>query len=196
MNGESSIDIHTLSYVKEKASGNLLYSTRISVWCSVEAYSADMREREWSSGRRGDMYCCCCLVSQSCLTICDPMDCSTPGLPVLHHPPSLPNFMFITSVMMFSHLILWYPLLHLPSIFLSIRDFTNELSAHIRCPKYWSFSFSISPSSEYSGLISLMIDGFELLAVQGTFRSLLQHHSYKASIFWHFAFFTVQLSQL
>ena len=104
--------------------------------------------------------------------------------------------MFIASVMLSSHLILWHSLLLLPSIFPSIRDFSNELSVRIRWPKYWCFSFSISPSNEYSGLISLKIDWFDLLAVQGTFRSLPQHHSLKASILWHSAFFMVQLSQL
>ena len=83
----------------------------------------------------------------------------------------------------------------LPLIFPSIRDFSNELSVHIRWLKYWSFSFTISPSSEYSGLISLKIDWFDLLAVHGTFRSLPQHHNWKASILWHSAFFKVQLSQ-
>ena len=107
---------------------------------------------------------------------------------------SLPKFMFIRLVMPSSHLILWHPLLFLSLIFPSIRDFSNELSLRIRWPKYWSFSFSISPSSEYSGLISLKIDWFDFPAVQGTFRSLLQHHSSKASILWRSAFFTVQLS--
>ena len=107
---------------------------------------------------------------------------------------SLPKFMFIVSVIPSSHLILWCPLFPLPSIFPSIRDFSNESSFRIRWPKYWSFS--ISPSTEYSGLISLKIDWFDPLAVQGTFRSLLQHHSLKASILWHSAFFMVQLSQL
>ena len=83
----------------------------------------------------------------------------------------------------------------LPSIFLSIRDFSSELALLIRWPKYWSFSFSISSSSEYSGSLSLKIDWFDLLAIQGTFRSLLQHHTSKASILWHSAFFTVQLSK-
>ena len=86
---------------------------------------------------------------------------------------SLPKFMFIASVMLSSYLILWYPLLLLPSIFPSIRDFSNELSVCIRWPKYWSFSFSISPSSEFSGSISFKIDWFDLLAIQGTFRSPL-----------------------
>ena len=101
--------------------------------------------------------------------------------------------MFIASVMPSSHLIFWCPLLLLPSIFPSIRDFSNEFSVCIRWPKYWGLS--ISPSSEYSGLISLKIDRFDLLAIQGTFRSLLQHHSLKSSILWCSAFFTVWLSQ-
>ena len=100
---------------------------------------------------------------------------------------SLPSFMSIASVIPSSHLILW----HFPSI----RDFSNESTVHTRWPKYWSFSFSISPSNEYSELISLNIDWFALLAVQGTLRSLFQHHSSKASILWQSAFFTVQLSQ-
>ena len=104
---------------------------------------------------------------------------------------SLPKFMFIASVIPSRYLILWCPLLHLPSIFPSIRDFSNESSVRIRWPKYWSFSFSISPSSECLGLISLKIDWFDLLAIQGIFRSLLQHNSSKASILWPSAFFTV-----
>ena len=93
-----------------------------------------------------------------------------------------------------NHLILCHPLLLLPSVFPSIRIFSNELSLHIRSPKYWSFSFSTSPSNEYSGLISFRIDWFDLLAVQGTLKSLLQHHSSKASILWHSVFFMVQFS--
>ena len=108
---------------------------------------------------------------------------------------SLPKFMFTASVMPSSHRILWHPLL-LPSIFPTFKDFANELSVCIRWPNYWSFSFSISPFSEYSGLISLKMDWTDVLAVWGTFRSLLQHHSLKASILWHSAFFMVQLSQL
>ena len=98
------------------------------------------------------------------------------------------------SVMPSYHLIFCCPLLLLPSVFSSIRVFSNESALHVRWPKYWSFSFSISPSNRYSGLISFRIDCFDLLAVQGTLKSLLQHHSSKASIFWHSAFFRVQLS--
>ena len=107
---------------------------------------------------------------------------------------SLLNLMSIELVMPFNHLILCHPLLLLPSIFPSIRVFSNESVLRIRWPKYWSFSFSISPSNEYSGLISFKIDWLDLLAVQGTLKSLLQHHSSKASIFLCSAFFTVQLS--
>ena len=103
--------------------------------------------------------------------------------------------MSIVSVMLFSHLILWLFGL-LPSIFPRSRDFSNELAVCIRWPKYWHFSFSISPSNENSGLISFKIDWFDLLAVQETLKSLPQHHSLKASILWCSAFFTVQLSQL
>ena len=103
--------------------------------------------------------------------------------------------MFIASVILSCHLILWWPLLLLSSIFPSIRDFSNELALCIRWPKYWSFNFNISPFSEYSGLFSLKINWLDLLAVQGAFRNLLQHYSSKASILWHYAFFMFQLSQ-
>ena len=93
-----------------------------------------------------------------------------------------------------NHLILCHPLLLLPSIFPSIRVFSKESFLPIRWPKYWSFSFSISPSNEYSGLISLRMDWLDRLAVQGTLKSLLQHHNMKASILWHSAFYMVQLS--
>ena len=102
--------------------------------------------------------------------------------------------MSIESVMPSNHLILRCPLLLLPSIFPSIRVFSNESALHIRWPKYWSFSFSISPSIEYSGLISFRMDWSDLLAVQGTLKSLLQHHSSKASILQCSAFFIIQLS--
>ena len=107
---------------------------------------------------------------------------------------SLLKLMSIESVMPSNHLILYHPLLLLPSIFPSIRVFSNESVLRIRWPKYWSFSFSISPSNEYSGLISFRMDWLDLLAAQGTLKSLLQHHNSKAFILWHLAFFMVQLS--
>ena len=106
---------------------------------------------------------------------------------------SLLRFMSIKSVLLSNHLILCCPLLLWPSVFPSIRVFSSELALRIRWPKYWSFSFSISPSSEYSGLISFRIGWFDLLAVQGTLKSFLQHHNSKASILYHSAFFMVQL---
>ena len=120
------------------------------------------------------------------------MDCSTPGFPVHHQHQSLLKLMSIKLVMTFNHLILFRPLL-LPSVFLSIRAFSCDSVLCIRWPKYWSFSFSISPSNEYSGLISFRMDWLDLLAVQGTLKSLLQHHSSKAPILWCSAFFIVQL---
>ena len=107
---------------------------------------------------------------------------------------SLLKLMSIESVMASNHLVLCRPLLLLPSIFSSIRVFSNESALHISWPKYWSLSFSISPSNEYSGLISFRMDWLDLLAVQGTLKSLLQHHSSKASILQHSVFFIVQLS--
>ena len=156
-----------------------------------------------------------------CPTFYDPMGCSAPGFSVyaisqarkltwvvisytrrffwpknwVHISWSLLKLMSIESVMPSHHLILCHPLHLLPSIFPSIRFFSNELVLCIRWPKYWSFSFSISPSNEYSGLISIRINWFNLLAVQGTLKRLFQHHSSKASILWHSAFCIVQLSQ-
>ena len=113
--------------------------------------------------------------AQSCLTLCDPMNRSTPGLLSITISWSSPKLMSIQSVMPSSHLILCHPLLLLPSIPPSIRVFSNESTLRMRWPKYWSFSFSISPSNEHPGLISFRIDGLDLLAVQGTLKSLLQH---------------------
>ena len=121
-------------------------------------------------------------VAQSCPTLCDPMNCSMPGLPVHHQLPES-----IKLVMPSSHLILCRPLLLLPPIPPSIRVFSDESTLHMRWPRYWSFSFSISPSNEHPGLISFRMDWLDLLAVQGTLKSLLQHHSSKA-------FFGAQLS--
>ena len=122
------------------------------------------------------------------------MDCSMPGFPVHHQLLEFIKLMFIESVMPYNHLILCCPVLLPPSISTNIRVLSSESVHHIRWPKYWSFS--ISPSNEYSGLISFRTDWFDLLAVQGTLRSLLQHHSSKASILRCSAFFTVQLSHL
>ena len=141
----------------------------------------------------------CCLVTKLCSTLCDSMDYSIPGSSALH---CLPEFAQIhvhwvghpcPLSWMSKQLILYHPLL-LPSIFPSIRVFSNELALHIRWPKYWSFSFSISPPNELSGLISFSIDWCDLLAVQGTLKSLLQLHSFKASILWCTSFFVVQLT--
>ena len=132
-------------------------------------------------------------VTQLCLTLCNPMNHSMPGLPVHHQIPQLTQTYVHQSVVPSKHLILCHPLLLLPSILPSIRVFSNESALHIRWPKYWSFSFSISPSNKYSGSISFRIQWFDL-AVQGTLNNLLQHHSLKASICWCSAFFIVQLS--
>ena len=133
-------------------------------------------------------------VTQSCPTLCDPMNHSMPGLPSITNSRSSPKPMSIELVMPSNHLILCGPLLLLSSIFPSIRVFSNESTLHMRWPKYWSFSFNIHPSNEHPGLISFRMDWLDLLAVQGTLKSLLQHHSLKASIFQHSAFFIVQLS--
>ena len=132
-------------------------------------------------------------VAQSCPTLCDPVNRSTPGLPFHHHSRRSLILTSIESVMPSRHLILCRPLLLLPPILPSIRVFSNESTLCMRCPKYWSFSFSISPSKEHPGLISFRMDWLDLLAVQGTLKSLLQHHSSKASILQRSAFFTVQL---
>ena len=144
---------------------------------------------------------------QLCPTLCDPMDCSLPGSSVhgifqarilewvaISFSRSLLKLMSIALVMPSNHLILCHPLLLPPSIFPSIRVFSNESVLPIRWPKDWSFSFNFSPSNEYSGLVSFRMDWLDLLAVQGTLRSLLQHYSSKASILQCSAFFIVQLS--
>ena len=136
------------------------------------------------------------LVAQSCPTLCNPMDCSTPGLPVHHQLPAFTqaHVHWISLLLPSNHLVLCRPLLFLPSIGPSIRVFSNESVLRIRWPNYWSFSFYISLSNEYSGLISFRMDWLDLLAVQGTLKSLLQHHSSKAPILWCSAFFIVHLS--
>ena len=135
-------------------------------------------------------------VTQSCLTLSDPMDCSRPGLPVHHQLPEFTqtHVHWVSDAIQLSHSLSFPPP---PTFNLSqIRVFLNESVLHIRWPKHWSFSFSISPSNKYSGLISFRIDCFDLLAVQGTLKSLLQHHSSKPSTLWHSAFFVVQLLHL
>ena len=131
-------------------------------------------------------------VTQSCPTLCDPMNSSMPASLSITNSWSSPKPMPIELVMPSNHFILYHPLLLLPSIFPSIRVFSNESALRIRWPKYWSFSFS--PSNEHPGLISFRMDWLDLLAVQGTLKSLLQHHSSKASILWCSVFFIVQLS--
>ena len=133
-------------------------------------------------------------VAQSCPTLCDPMDCSTAGFLSISNSWSLLRLMPIKLVMLSSLLILCCPFLLLLSIFPSIRVFYGKSSLHIRWPKYWSFS--ISPSNAYLGLVSFRIDWFDLLAVQGTLKTLFHRHNSKALILWHSAWFMVQLSHL
>ena len=134
----------------------------------------------------------CCSVAQSYLSLCDPWTAALQASLSITISQRLLNV--IGTVMPFNHLILCHPLLLLPSIFPSIRVFSNKSALCIKWPKYWSFSFNISPSNEHPGLISFRMDLLDLLAVQGTLKSLLQHHSSKASILRRSAFFTVQLS--
>ena len=132
-------------------------------------------------------------VAQSCPTLCDPMNRSMPGLPVHHQLPEYTQTHVPCVGDASNQLILCRPLLLLPSIFPSIRVFSNESALLIRWPKCWSFSFNISPTNEHSGLISFRMDWLDLLAVQGTLKTLLQHHRSKASILQHSVFFIVQL---
>ena len=139
--------------------------------------------------------CCCCSFTKSCLTLCDPVDYKVYQASLsLTISQRLPKFISIELVMPSNHLILCHPLFLLPSIFPSFRVFSNQSVLHIRWPKYWSFSFSTSPSNEYSGLISFRIDWFNLLAVQGTLKSLIHHHSLKASILRCSTFLMVSIS--
>ena len=133
-------------------------------------------------------------VAQSCSTFVTPWTTACQASLSITNSQSSPKPMSIEPVMPSNHLILCHTLPLLPSIFRNVRDFSNESPLHIRWPKYWSFSFSISPSNEHLRLISFKMDWLDLLAVQGTLKSLLQHHSSKASILWCSAFFTVQLS--
>ena len=134
-----------------------------------------------------------CSLAQLSPALCDPMDCGTPGLPILHHLPELAQT-HVHCVIDATQPSRPLSSLLLPSIFSSIRVFSSELALCISWPKYWSFSFSISPSNEYLGLISFRMDWLDLLAVHGTLKSLLQHRSSKTSILWSSAFFIAELS--
>ena len=127
-------------------------------------------------------------------TLRDPMDHSTLGLPIHHQLPKSAQTHLHWLVMKSDHFTLCHPILLLPSIFPTIRIFSNESPLGIRWPKYWNFSFNVSPSDEHPGLISFRMDWLELLTVQGTLKSLLLHHSLKASILWDSSFFILQLS--
>ena len=145
-----------------------------SPWGHKESKTTEATESEqdiYNLFRFFCTYCCCYSVVQSCLTLCYSMYCSTPGFPVLHHLPEFAQSDVIELVMPSNYLILCHLLL-LPSIFSSIRVYSNELALHIRWPKYWSVSFSISPSDDCSGLISFRIDWLAILAVQGTLKSI------------------------
>ena len=147
-------------------------------------------EAENTQGEPGSL-CCSCSVAQSCPNLCDPMNRSTPGLPVHHQLPEFTQTHIhrVSDVIQPSHPLSVIPFSSLPTI--PPRVFSNESTLHMRWPKYWSFSFSISPSNEHPGLISFRMDWLDLLAVQGALESLLQHHR---SILWCSAFFIVQLS--
>ena len=138
-------------------------------------------------------YCCYSVAKSGPTLCCDPIDGNMPGFPVLHFLWSLLQLMSIELVMPFSSS---HPFLLVPSVFPSIRVFSNQLALHIKWTKYWSFSFSLNLSNEYSQLISIRTDWFDLLTVQWTLKSLLQHHNSKASILRCSAFFTLQLSHL
>ena len=165
-----------------------------SIWrLLAEAFLCEKVPRWQNLDQETKRFICCCSVAQLCPTLCDPMDCSTSGFPVLHHllEPAQTHVHWVGDAVQSTHP--WSSPLLLPSIFPSIRVFPSESVLHIRWPKYYSFSFSISPSNEYSGLISFRIDWLDLLTVQGTLKSLLQYTS-KSSILWRSAFFIVQLS--
>ena len=150
--------------------------------------------RSWWSATLSMQRRCCCSGAKSCPTICEPMDFSMPGVPVLHCLAEFAQVHVHWIGVLSNHLILWHPLLLLPSIFPNIRVFSSESVLLIMWPKYWSFHFTISPSNDYLGLISFRINWFDILAVRGTLKSLLQHHSSKASTLQHSTFFIVQLS--
>ena len=178
---------HTLSLEKELATHSSILSWRIS-WTEEPERPWFMGSQrighDWSDWAR----------TQSCLTLTTPCTAEHHAFLSITNSQSFLKLMSIELVMPSNHLILYRPFLFLPSILTSIRVFSKESVPHIRWPKYWSFSFNISPSNEYSGLISFRMDWLDLLAVQGTLKSLLQHHSSKASLLQCSVFFMVQLS--
>ena len=186
---ESAKSIHTLPLSWAKTHPNPLGHHRALSWapCVIQQFPTSYLLYTWFSS-----------VVQSCPTLCDPMNCSTPIQASLSITNcwSLPKPMSIELVMPSNHIILCHPLLFLSSIFSSIRVFSNESALHIRWPKYWSCSFKISPTNEHPGQISFRMDWLDLLAVQGTLKSLLQHHSSKASNLQCSAFFIVQLTSI
>ena len=182
---------------KEMATCSSVLAWKSHGWRSLAGYrgcrESEMTEQLTHTHTHTHTHTCCCSVSRSCLTPCEPMDCSTHLSLSFTIFQNLLKLMSIESVMLSNHLILCCPLL-LPSIFPYERVFSNESALRILYPKYGSFSFSISPCNEYSGLISFRIDWFYLLAIQGNHKCFLMHHSLKASILQHSAFFMVQLS--
>ena len=162
-------------------------------WAAVHGVTQSRTRLKRLSSSSSVFLTYCCSVTKLCLTLCDPMDCSTLGFPVLHYLPEFAqtHVHWVSDAIQPSHPLL-PPSLPLLSIFPSIRVFFNELSLCIRWPKYWIFN--ISYSNEYSEFIYFRIDWFDLFAVQGTLKSLLQHHNSKVSVLWSSAFFMVQLS--
>ena len=162
--------------------GNLIVGSH----CGCPTEESDYLEQKppyfYSRGKTYPVWAVVMVIVQllSCVQLCYPIDCSTPDFPVPHL-QSLLRLMSVELVTLSNHLILYVPPL-LPSVFPSIIVVFSELALHIRWPKYWNFSFSISPFNEYSGLISFRIDWFDLLAIQGTLKSLFQHHNLKASV--------------
>ena len=173
---------------------NVFFECKKAKWLYEEALQIAVKGREVKSKGEKERPIQFSSVTQSCPNLCDPMTHSTPGLPVHHQLPEFTQTHVHRVSDATSHLILCRPLLLLPSIPPSIRVFSNESTLFMRWPEYWRFSFSISPSKEHPGLISFRMDLLDVLAVQETFKSLLQHHSSKASILRRSAFFTVQVS--
>ena len=154
-------------------SSDLRLHAILPTWSAGRFAKGEVGGRESVHSSTAKFICCCCSITKWCPTLCDSMNCSMPGFAVLHSLPKLLKLMFLESMMPSNHVILCCPLLLMHSTCPSIRVFSSESAVHIRWPKYWSFSFSTSPSNGYSGLISFKMDWFDLLAVQGTPQNLL-----------------------